>query len=288
MNELYTSQMHLKRILSGLASPSLTPLPPSAEKLIDPAFVPGLGALNEDPRGRLQCPIRGCGKWFEQLGPHIARAHRSVGTEKVKKALGIPKSTGLVASQMRTKMRAAAKRAVASSLSRREGLDRGGRGNAGRVHVARRITIHQKNHSDTCPAQLQDKITILDRKLGRSPTLNEFIGQYGEQAAHEVRNVFGTWNNAKAVCGLSLYSAADGSRLHAKTRDAVLLSLKTWYDEHGDLPSVSDCENPSRAPRIPGYRVIMRALSVENWLAAMRTAAAHFGLSSERYGNRVA
>ena|ERR1035437_10068511 len=81
-NDLYTSRVHLKRVLMGQATPAFTPPSSAVLAMLDPAFFPGLGALNEDGHGRLQCPVRGCGDFFPWLAMHLGRSHRSIGGTK--------------------------------------------------------------------------------------------------------------------------------------------------------------------------------------------------------------
>jgi hypothetical protein len=92
---------------------------------------------------------------------------------------------------------------------------------------------------------------------------------------------FGTWNNAKAMVGLELLQGHTGTRTGVAL---VVESLRAWYEAHGDLPTTGDTKNLARAPMIPSERTIRRAFGVSNWPAAMRSAADHLGIKSERYG----
>ena len=105
MSELYTSAVHLKAVLAGRATAAFTMAPEDVLKVLDPAFFPGMGALNEDKHGRLQCPVRGCGRWFVRLGQHLFAEHRAIGgTTGLKRALGIPKGTSLLSKKARRRL----------------------------------------------------------------------------------------------------------------------------------------------------------------------------------------
>lgn len=295
MPGLYTSQVHLKRLLAGQATPAFTPVDAVARQLINPAFVPGMGALNEDDKGRLQCPV--CGEWHLYLGNHLHHAHRTVGGIKaVRVALDIPSKTALLskrASDHRREFSAAYGARGRATLAASgfvpkfsEAADR-----ARLDAEARRGSTYsssQRNYTDTCPAQLHARIIALRDKIGRSPTFNEFQSAYGGGLAKAVTSLFGTWNNAKALAGLSVYeNGAAPADLQTKRLTVALVceSLRAWYDEHGDLPPSHVAHSTARTPYIPSIQAIQRAFGVNNWRAAMRSAIEHLGVKSERYGS---
>jgi len=293
-NDLYTSQVHLKRLLAGQATAAFTPVPVDVAKLIDPAFVPGMGALNEDEKGRLQCPIRGCGEFHYYLGNHAHRSHKGIGgMNAIRQAIGIPKRVSLLSRRARVERRAFTARAIAKAQATpgaasgriSVGDGRGGR-HAGEQYADSQISMHQRNHADSCPGQLQARITSLRDKLGHSPTGSEFKDAYGYGMLKAVYAVFGTWNNAKATCGLVVYENGFNPP-HTRTRrlDVALVaeSLRAFVEANGDLPNVN-AGRDGIAPRIPAPRVIMRVFGVDNWQAAMRSAVEYLGIDSERYG----
>ena len=284
MIDLYTTQVHLKRLLAGQATAAFTPAPGEVLKVLDPAFFPGMGVLNEDDKGRLQCPVRDCGEWHRMLAAHLNVRHRAIGgAHGVKRALDIPKGTPLISQQTR------ANHSVAYKSRPRWGHGRpvtsyAGRGVAnGGAH--RRATMAERNWADTCPAQLQERIRVLARKLGHSPSNVEFKAEYGPGPEKSIRRLFGTWNNAKAVCRLSTYQPGE-QRQHGlrKSTEDVMSALAQWVAIHGDLPSTDDTQNPMRAPRVPNFRTVLHALGVDSWHAAMRSAVDYLGIRSERYG----
>lgn len=279
--DLYTSQVHLKRLLAGQSTPAFTPAPESTLKVLDPAFFPGMGAMNEDDKGRVQCPVRGCGEWHFRVAAHLNRSHGGIGgAETVKRALDIPKRVSLLSARAKEMHREhtmiAANRTKPLHLSVR-GVGGKSKGRPAGGHNS----INARNWSDTCPAQLQAKIVALSKTLGHSPRVFEFVDRYGADTLKAVLCVFGTWNNAKNVCGLD---AVKPGRL-PMARSVAVESLGEYFRINGDLPSSEETNLPSRCPRIPRYATILRALNVDTWEAAMRTVIESLDIVSYRYGS---
>jgi hypothetical protein len=277
-HDLYTSQIHIKRLLAGQATARFTMAPESVLQVLDPAFFPGMGAVNEDDEGRLQCPVRGCGKWFTKLARHLSADHRALGgAQGVRAALGIRKSVPLTSKAARAVTSAQwnaapnRSRAFVSTIRAFRMSENGSNGPK---------TMHDHNFSDTCPAQIQERIEALARKVGHSPSCNEFVAEYGGALFAALRQRFGTWNNAKVQCGLTTTSSV------GYTRAAVMLALQTFYDARGDLPRHRDTAGVrgARGPYVPSRMAIIKALSVGSWEAAMRSAAEYLGVNSELYG----
>lgn len=279
MSDLYTSQVHLKRLLAGQATPAFTPAPKAVLKMLDPAFMidgeGGLGGLYEDTKGRLRCPYRSCGKYHVKLGTHIARAHAGAGGVRAfRVALSIPHGTALMSARGLSAYRLHhGGRSLAVLAKAREASVLVGR----RRHIGS-YSVMARNITDSCSAQLQEKITVLARELGYSPTEGQFRAEYGEKAYNAVTGAFGSWINAKAIIGLG---RAPSPRA---TLELVLVSLREWVSTHGDLPYASEASNPGRAPRTPVAATILKAFGVNNWAAAMQSAIAHLDIKSERYG----
>lgn len=277
MSDLYTSQVHLKRLLAGQATPAFTPAPEATRNVLDPGLFPGLGALNEDEHGRLQCPVRGCGEWHNILGNHMTRKHKAIGgPAAIKKALALPASQSLTSRATRKRL------AARPGMSERAQLLNGGRQIANRRGGTARGIRHSvgaNNRHDTCPAQLQEKIESLARELGRSPSQAEFSAKYGPGLRPAIDRVFGSWRNAKLVCGLE---SAHSTKKYS--RQAVLAALGEYVKMNGDLPTAGEANCPWRSPVIPRYATILRALGVETWDAAMRTVIESLDIVSARYG----
>jgi hypothetical protein len=285
MSDLYTSQVHLKRLLAGRATAAFTPAPEAVLKMLDPTFFPGMGALNEDESGRVQCPVRGCGAYFlTGLGNHLGGKHPTIGAAGVRIALGIPLETPLLSAKGKEEQ----KRLSTIPNTRRFATQKQGERARRKRRAAEAsgpvISMSRLNFADSCPAQTAEKVAALAEELGHVPTFAEFVAKVGPDARSAVLGVFGTWGNLLANCGLSTRGRSTGNHGSIGVADLVE-SLRTWVEAHGDLPSARECQRPDRAPVIPSYPTILRVMGVDNWSAAMRSAVEHLGINSERYGS---
>lgn len=269
MADLYTSQVHLKRVLAGQASAAFTSLPPEVAAILDPSFVPGMGALNEDAEGRLQCPVRECGTFHSDLGAHVGAVHRELKAFGIRKLLGIPQTTGLSTRRHPSKVGLGK-----SHMDRMRPLRTGVR------RQVQGLTMMSRNKADTCPAQLQAKLTALAEKLGRSPSISDFDAEY-DGGSRAVCMVFGTWQNAKNLAGLGV---SPGGPDPIVPQEQVVEALRAWHEVHGDLPTSTDCKLREKTPILPTYPVILRSLNVLNWQAAMRAVLSVLDVESVRYG----
>lgn len=277
MRELYTSQVHLKRLLAGQATPAFTPSPQSVLKVLDPEFFPGMGALNEDIQGRVQCPVRGCGEWHQLLARHLNISHKGIGgASAVKTALDLPLSSGLASARVRAAYRSR------NNLAGKGRRNPKGTGPSNQAHARR--SMASRNFADSCPAQLETKISALAKKIGHSPSASDFRNEYGTGVFRSVLTVFGSWNAAKATCGLSTNKSNQDARV---TAALCAESLREWHRKHGDLPTVHEVRNPTIGPRLPTYKTILKAFGVDSWDAAMHSAIAFLRVKSERYGRAL-
>ena len=137
-------------------------------------------------------------------------------------------------------------------------------------------TATYRNMADSCEAQTFARIATLREKLGRSPSSKEFIAEFGKRLMSALVSTFGTWNNAKALAGLSVTPAAP-----RVTKALALVSLGAWVEAHGSLPSSREVTNPERGPALPSFVSLLRAFGVDNWAAAMRSAAENLGLEDD-------
>lgn len=286
--DLYTSLTRMKQAMNGGRVPPMTPVPESAHHLIDPAFTIGLGAFDEDEEKGIRCPVRGCGRYLHFARRHLNTVHRDVGgAAAVLRVLSIPQRTSLVSKRaherlsvtMGAQLRALGRQnaAMACAAARR-------RASARPREPQERDTVAQKNFRNRCVAQLSHRIIDLHHRIGRSPTEREFANTFGDAVTRAVRRTFGTWNNAKAHCGLAVYSRGRPLTRRYAQRDNVLEGLAAWYDVHRALPSRMDAVNPRRAPFIHSAPTIKKALGTNSWPEAMRIAASLLDIHGGRYG----
>ena len=283
--ELYTSLVRAKQELNGGSLPPMTPVPESVHWLIDPAFTPGFGALEEHPEKGLRCPVRGCGKYRHQLAKHVNAIHRNLGgAAAIKRALSIPSNAPLASRSLRQKYSANMKRLVSE-----KGLF-GGRPIARyvtqdhrkRVRVLRATmrSVGVRNFRLTCEAQIAHRLIDLEHRLGRSPTSHEaeVLGELN--LVYACRRLYGSWNAAKAAAGLACYNAAGGRVIGTA---AILEQMAAWYAEHGTLPTSYEAKNTRRTPLIPGYTTIIKYFG-PTWGDSMRAIATRLRIRGGRYG----
>lgn len=277
--QLYTSLVRLKQAMNGGQLPPMTPVTGDALQIIDPAFTIGLGALEEDPVRGLRCPVRRCGRYFQNLSIHLGRHHKALGGgAAIKRALSIPKRTPLLTASSLEKYR--------SNVGRLEGRRRASPEFIARSRSPRnreRITAGERNYENQCRAQLSHKIIDLHHEIRRTPCLHEFRTVYGMEAGSAVITTFGTWNNALAQCGLDANKASPRTRTE-RNLEAVLTALSAWHGEHGHLPSANDTRYSRRTPLIPHLRLILDVMKTESWPEAMRRVASLLNIYGGRYG----
>lgn len=192
----------------------------------------GTIAYDETER-HTQCHI--CGYFFENLHMHIAKKHEQT-TREYKLKFGLPITISLRAPKSKS-----------YQWETWHGLDEDKRKkvldqlNAARDRkMPEKIvgkSLYKKNLEGRCPDQLLDKIMKLKDKLGRAPSQNEFVAEYGSGFLGSIRLTFGTWNEAKRILGLS-------ARPHGGEREydpeTLLDMLRNFQKEKGREPMSSD------------------------------------------------
>ena len=280
--DLVTTLTLLKASMNG-ALPPLTPLTERALKFFDPAFVPGMGILAEDPEKGLRCPLRDCGSWRQRLNVHM-KSHRRTG-DWLRRELGLSPRAALITDALRATLSANTKRQremgrahnlTAAEIRMGQRSRRRGAGALG----DRRRAISTRNLIGRCDAQLAHRLLDLQHRLGRSPTHADVSEHYGPALASYLEKLDGSFNATKARLGFATIKCR-GVRW---TLDAVLPSLLEWHRRHGALPSCRQVYNPNRLPLLPSYHTIMRALGADSWPEAMRRAATLLNIHGGRYG----
>ncbi|HEX5437132.1 MAG TPA: hypothetical protein VFW98_08230 [Gemmatimonadaceae bacterium] len=282
MSELYTSLTRLKQTMNGGQMPPMTPIPEAARKIIDPAFTPGLGALDEDAGRGLRCPVRDCGQYYHALGRHLAVAHKNIGgSAAVRRALDIPKTVPLLSGIAREHY--ARGHAAERARPRRHSMV-GPKVAEKRVRSLRkscgasRRSMASRNLRDRCDAQLRHKLIDCHHRLGRSPTMREAKAMLPKGTVKAAIRVYGTWRNVLAQCGLAVASRARVSR------DDVLAGLYAWYKVRGGLPTLRDVKERDRVPLIHDRETIVKHIGGSGWAETMQIAAAVLGITGGRYG----
>lgn len=281
MSDLYTSLVRLKQSLNGDVPP-MTPLTEAAAAVLDPAFTPGMGAIEEDAERGLRCPVRGCGDYFTNLGTHLSSAHRDIGgAREVKRLLDIQRNArlmvGVVREHLRTKAKARHRQDPALRARMRASVE------ARRTHrpitVPARGSMGERNFRNRCLAQLQAQIVAVAEKIGRVPMITDVEEALGQGLARDAIRVFGTWNAALAAAKL-----ADRKKGCKISQDDILETLRAWYAVHGDLPLLSNVWDEDKTPFLFSRHVYLKQFDTESWPEAMRKAASVLGIYGGKYG----
>lgn len=277
--ELYTSLIRLKISLNNGVLPPMTPLTERAKKFIDPAFTPGMGALNEDVFKGLQCPVRGCGRWFHRLYQHLAYTHRNIGgCDAVRRALDIPATVSLASCWQRALGVEHLRAVQAAGRWHPMHGNSSSRGRRSDGREAQKSMVY-RNIRDRCTAQVTHRLADLANKIGRSPSETEFAVEYGLALARHCKSVFGSWNSFLAQCELPQRRGSPRWSL-----EGLLAAYGAYYDAHHSLPSFHQAHAPTRTPLIPMYETVYRVLGTRSWPEAMRRVAAALGIVGGRYG----
>lgn len=279
MSELYTSLSRLKQAMGGTLPP-MTPIPEHVQHIIDPSLTIGLGAIEEDERKGLRCPVRGCGQYFHRLKQHIDQKHADIGgSARVLGALEIPRKVSLTSQvgaatmrQARVDVKVRGSRVRVSAETTRKSRD---------TRTANLRSMNGRNARNLCEAQVQERFERMERQLGRSPSMADACDLGERNFMYAVIELYGSWSAAKAQFGLAVRTA--GGQRPRTDRNAVLRAMQAYYDVHGDLPLSTEIANPTRTPLTPCLMTILRTLSHRSWLDCAQEIAATLGIHSERY-----
>lgn len=288
--ELYTSLTRLKMAMNGGQLPPMTPVPEKAHRIIDPDLTIGLGALSEDELLGLRCPVRGCGEWRHKLSFHLNHRHADIGgAAAVRDLLEIPLSAPLVSKKISDGVRRQNfERDAAGALARWRAENPGAQaacsrrtGSVRAMNVRRTVrTVGYRNMLDQCPRQLAHKLIDLHNQLGRSPSAEEARKMISPGFVSAVQEVYGTWNNAKAQCGLERWKTSRKKF----SREVCIEALHAWYTVHGELPSAWQVRQANKAPLLPPWKSILSTFNQTSWPETMRIVASLLDIRGGRFG----
>ena len=307
MAELYTSLSRAKQILmatrdwrgEGAPPPpvAMTPIPEKVRHIVKPEYTIGLGALREcgtieedgktfpcpecrsveGCHGRgLQCPV--CGEWFHVLRKHLNLAHGDRGgSPTIVAALSLPRTAGLSSRKYQAELKdrgapVPVMRFNINRLNSRKSVRRTTRNNVG-----------ARNLTNTCEAQIKQRLMLLHDRAGRSPSVNE-ARMLDPGLAEAAVRLYGSWNNAKLQAGVPIREQGHRFDREKYNRAQVLSALSEWYQTHGDLPTSYQARRQDRVPLLPSHGAVRRAFGISSWREAMQEAAATLGIRGGRYG----
>lgn len=219
------------------------------------------GAILSSPDGKyIQCHV--CGELYAEVSAHARQSHK-IPVVGYRERYQLSRTTALISEELRLAKKARTLEWLAS-LSVEEKKKMKSRALRGSRKWRREhpelIGKHWKNRKEyynktgTCPDQLIQKIHEVEKKLGRTPSLAEFITETGGQRyKHLIFTTFGSWLKALKVAKLKPKERIAGIKY--KWDDEELLEyLLIYAQENGQIPTATD----SKRGLIPDYSIYTR------------------------------
>lgn len=185
--------------------------------------------------GKVQCHF--CGGLFRMLNNgHLMKVH-GITARQYKEKVGLSQQTALCGEETREKLlkrghnpNNMAELKKAQEI-RRERIAKG----LPDKQSGFKLSLEKKNIRGTCPDQLLDRIRDAEKKLGRVPTMEEFLRMNEGKYTGSIRETFGSWTAAVAKLGLKTH--------HKQYTDEELLeAMRNFYRVHQRSPKWSDME----------------------------------------------
>lgn len=250
--------MTLKQLNRDLRSGTV--LPPETKSNLRPYKAPlepveeGFGfkgTVAETVTGtHIQCHI--CGYFYANLAMHVAKEHKMSSTE-YKDTYQLEHKRGLCSTAYSEIRRQDSLRR--SPKVKQAQLDNLAKGRLIKQDYTKRrnkSSLEFKNKRGSCYYQLLDKIEALGKKLGRTPQCREFITEYGESYFGNIRQTFGTWNQAVTFAGFAPGRIGNtGNQRYS--RESVIAMIRSFQEIEGRPPRASDM-----GTGIPTYYVLKR------------------------------
>lgn len=185
----------------------------------------------------VQCHL--CGYFFKNLGKHVVNEHKLTPKE-YKSKFKLRLKRGLASEVTRVKaINAALACSSAEKVRRLEALKKGTAVTKGRLRQSHaKQSLEAKNEKGSCYYQLLDKIEVLGKELGRTPSLSDFRRKYKGHYIGAVYSTFGTWNQAVTFAGFT--PRTYGGSQYKYNRDTVIAMIRNFWELEGRAPRVSD------------------------------------------------
>lgn len=202
----------------------------------------------------VQCHM--CGELFTDLSFHILRKHELTVTEYRNKFM-LSVRTALISENERLFR---ANRTIKWMKGRKQWQDTvteaERKAHYKRMNEARwstknkNLSLEIKNKRGTCPDQLLDKILEVAHKLGKTPTVIEFIDETGGQRyINLIYKTFGSWSKALKQVNLELHiqTRATGHKFphqggRGYTDEELLEYIRIFAEENRRKPTQTDCK----------------------------------------------
>lgn len=212
------------------------------------------GALSVTMDGeKLQCHV--CGKLFASVSAHARQAHKMT-LDQYREKYQIAKTSALVSEIERQRLKDRTLEWLKSlSKKEKEALKSKAIANSrDRRPEQPLLTLETKNKRGTCPDQLLAKIVEVAEKLGRTPSLAEFITETGGQRfKHLIFKTFGSWKKAIEMVKLEPKEHGRGGYKHY-SNEQLLEYLTIYAEENRKIPTATD----SKRGLIPDYQAYRR------------------------------
>lgn len=202
---------------------------------------------------KIQCHV--CGETHRTLAGHLAK-HKMNGKE-YKEKYQLAYSTALVSETFRTQLRQKTVDWIKTLTPEQKAEYRiKARENQRWDHEQPKIRLETKNKRGTCPDQLLDQILKVAKKLGKTPSKHEFIGETGTQRyVHLIYITFGSWSKAVEMAGLAPRKIVPKGNTIGRYDDETLYEyLRIFTQENNRVPTFTDF----RRGLLPSYETYTR------------------------------
>lgn len=185
--------------------------------------------------GKVQCHF--CGRLFRALNNgHLKNVHGLTAAE-YKEKVGLKPNTALCGEETREKLLKHGHNPNHMEELRKAQEKRRERKAKGLPDLQSgfKMRLEKKNERGTCPDQLLDRIRDAVKRIGRVPTMEEFVRMNEGKFYGSIRNTYGTWTNAVSKLGLETH--------HKEyTREQLVNALREFHKLHKRTPKWSDME----------------------------------------------
>jgi len=158
------------------------------------------GVLAEDAEsGKLQCHI--CGEWMELLcGAHLNRVH-DMSSSEYREMFGLFKTTALKSKRIRLIQSKTMLGMRKKHKKHRRKFEKGNK-EAANMKGAKH-PLERENRAGVCDLQVAHKILLLEKDLGRTPSLTELIEVYGRALSSKIHKKYKSYITLCKSIGLT-------------------------------------------------------------------------------------
>lgn len=168
---------------------------------------------------------------------------------KYRKFYGIGSDTYLMGKSLQIKKREAAEKKYLNTPAkvilerRKKGLKRIKELRMNEKRKGTHIALEHRNKRGTCPDQLLDKIKKIAKKIGRSPSTDDFRNEYDTKFLGTIYFHFGSWVNAVKLAGFKPrkeFVKENMKDYKEKRKIELIEKLKIFYEMNKRSPLSQD------------------------------------------------